>query len=216
MESRRAGATMKITGRRKTGLGLIAGLVAACALAVTASPALALSNGGFETGNTKDWKRSSLGNGFWRVYSGPGEMLPPPPQGTYAAQAFQSGPSSNVLHRTLRLKKGVKHVLKMKVYYRNNAERFYTPASLSHTGAANQQYRIDLIKPKAKLRTMKPGKILTNIFRTKVGDRRVMRPKLVKKNISRFNGRKVRLRIAEVDNRGNFAAGVDAVKLVKR
>ncbi|HSI80553.1 MAG TPA: hypothetical protein VK919_07880 [Solirubrobacterales bacterium] len=207
---------MGLFGGRARRRGLLVAGATVLLVAGGASLASGLGNGGFENGNLKGWKKDSRGAGKWKVYSGTGEIVPEPPQGNYAAVSVQNNPSSNVLHRTLRLKKGVRNILKLRVYYTNEAERFATPRSLSHRRRPNQQYRIDLIKPEAGLRSMKKKHILVNIFRTKVGDPLSIQPRKIEKNISRFNGREVRLRIAQVDNQSFFSAAVDAVKLSRR
>jgi hypothetical protein len=205
-----------VNRRHKHGLAIGAATLCLVALGSTLAWG-APRNGGFESGDFSRWQRNSLGAGNWQIYSGIGAQgLSPPPRGDFAAQTVQNNPSSNVLYRDLRLKRDVRYRLTMQVYYVNAANRFFTRKSLRHTGAANQQYRIDLMKRKSPLRSLKPKHVLTNIFRTRVGDRRRMRPNLVSQNLSRFAGRTVRLRFAEVDNRGNFAAGIDAVTLKRR
>jgi hypothetical protein len=202
--------------RRKQGLAI--GAATLCLVALGATVAWgAPRNGGFESGDFSRWQRNSLGAGNWQIYSGPGfQGLSPPPRGDFAAQTVQNNPSSNVLYRDLRLKRNVRYRLTMQVYYVNTVNRFFTPNSLRHTGASNQQYRIDLMKPNSPLRSLKPKHVLTNIFRTRVGDPLTMTPNPVSENLSRFAGRTVRLRFAEVDNEGPFAAGIDAVTLKRR
>jgi hypothetical protein len=174
-------------------------------------------NGGFESGDFAGWLTNSNGGGIWDVYTGPGAWgLAPPPQEEFAAQTIQKDPSSSVLYRDLRLKRNVKYELTMLVYYVNTAGAFVTPDSLSlHFGVPNQQYRIDLIKPTSPLRSLKPKHVLMNIFRTQVGDPLTMTPNLITANLSRFDGRTVRLRVAEADSEYFFAAGIDAVALTR-
>jgi hypothetical protein len=195
---------------------LAAGVGAACLLSAIPTLASALTNGGFETGNFSGWHTNSEGGGQWQTYSGPGvNGLDAPPQGTFAAETFQTNPSSNVLYRSLRLKEGRHYRLKLRAYYNNGAlgGAFATPHSLAVNVIPNQQFRIDLMKPHSGLRSLKASDVLMNLFRTKVGDPASIAPKLISKNVSRFAGRTVRLRLVEVDNQGVFAAGVDAVKL---
>jgi hypothetical protein len=204
-----------VTRRLKHGLSITG--VTLCLLAVGATLAQAAPrNGGFESGDFSRWHTNSLGSGSWEVYSGGGAFgLAPPPRGESAAQTLQTGPSSNVLYRDLKLQKDVRK-LTMQVYYVNGVGAFSTPNSLSQSGPANQQYRIDLMRPNTPLRSLKPEHVLTNIFRTRVGDPATMTPNPVSENISRFQGRTVRLRLAQVDNQGNFAAGIDAVTLKRQ
>jgi hypothetical protein len=198
--------------------GLAIGAATLCLVALGAALAWgAPRNGGFESGDFSRWQRNSLGSGSWQVYSGPGAQgLSPPPRGDFAAQTAQTGPGSHVLYRNLRLKRNVRYRLTMLVYYVNEANRFFTRNSLSYTVMPNQQYRIDLMKPNSPLRSLKPKHVLTNIFRTRVGDPLTRTPNPVSENLSRFAGRTVRLRFAEVDNQENLAAGIDAVTLKRR
>jgi hypothetical protein len=205
-----------VNRRHKHGLAI--GAATLCLVALGATLAWgAPRNGGFESGDFSRWQRNHLGGGIWQVYSGPGAQgLSPPPRGDFAAQTVQGGPGSNVLYRDLRLKRDVRYRLTMLVYYVNTAGGFATPKSLRHTVMPNQQYRIDLMKPNSPLRSLKPKHVLTNIFRTRVGDPLTMTPNPVSENLSRFAGRTVRLRLVEVDNQAPFAAGIDAVTLKRR
>jgi len=177
-------------------------------------------NGDFETGDFSGWKHAnkSGSNGNWFVYSGttsPRTGLPiaAPPSGKFAATTDQDGPGSHVLYRNIRLKSGMKHELSFYLYYHNFANRFFTPNTLDYTGKANQQYRVDLLKPSANPFSVKSKDILRTLFRTDVGDHNRLAPTLKTYDISRYAGKTVRLRFAEVDNRGNFLASVDKVKV---
>ncbi|HEY8465807.1 MAG TPA: hypothetical protein VIL04_03305 [Solirubrobacterales bacterium] len=210
----------------------VAAVVAAAVLAVSAIAVAGPPNGGFEQGTFKGWKRVGDPNGRWLVYKkGDGPQVgklgnfPKPPEGKRAAIADQVGSGTRILHRTLKLKPNRKIKLSFYVFYRNHAERFYTPKTLDvspgvpmRAGGAvhNQQYRIDLMKPGAPLRSVKKAHILKTLFRTKVGDPNVLKPKKLKFNLTRFAGRTVRLRFAEVDTELVLNAGVDAVKLTQR
>jgi hypothetical protein len=204
--------------KRRLKQGLAIGAATVCLVALGATLAQgAPRNGGFESGDFSRWQRNSLGGGSWQIYSGPGaDGLSAPPRGEFAAQTVQNNPSSNVLYRDLRLKRDVRYRLTMLVYYVNTAGGFATPKSLSHTVMPNQQYRIDLMKPNSPLRSLKPKHVLTNIFRTRVGDPLTMTPNPVSENLSRFAGRTVRLRFAQVDNQAPLHAGIDAVTLKRR
>jgi hypothetical protein len=202
----------KMTLHLKPGLAVV--VAALSLLAVASTPAWALPNGGLESGDFSGWHQNSTGQGQWQVYSGGGFLgLAAPPQESFAAETVQDFPSSNVLSRTLRLKKGVDYRLKMQVYYVTDADHFDTPRTLVLNNTPNEQYRIDLMKPHSPLRSLKRKDVLMNLFRTDVGDPLTMAPKTISKDISRFGGHRVRLRLAEVDNHGKFAAGVDAVAL---
>jgi hypothetical protein len=190
-----------------------------------------LKNGGFESGSFKGWKvsdRNEVAGGSWFVYSGTeipsiGDDGPPlplgggggfyaPPQGTYGAVTNQDGPGLHILHRMLKLKPDKKHKLKLRVYYRTGPE-LHSPPTFEFEGEENQQYRIDVLKKRAPIDSLKNKDILVEVFGTEPGDPSEQAPKKVSVNLSQFAGKKVRLRLAEVDNQGNFYAAVDAVKL---
>jgi hypothetical protein len=217
---------------------LIAATVATLAFATLgaafAGAAKKPKNGNFEKGNLSGWQVLDLPGesetDTWYVYSGttlpnPFDMEPlrrgigtpapftAPPQGDFAAVTVQGGPGTHILHRTLKLKKGKTHKLKMRVYYRNNDD-FFSPNSLDTDGGFdNQQYRIDLLKKNAPLDSVDGDDILKRIFGTEPGDPSEIQPKKLRVNLTKFAGKTVRLRFAEADNQGEFNAAVDAVKL---
>lgn len=73
-----------------------------------------------------------------------------------------------------------------------------------------------MIKPGAPLQTLKKQHIVKTLFRTKRADAKRMKPKKLRFDLSRFAGRTLRLRFAEVDNQGELFAGADAVRLVQK
>jgi hypothetical protein len=181
-----------------------------------------LPNGGFEARTLTPWQTSTLGEGDsgWGRYSGthaPISGLPiiSPPFGRHAAVADQNGPGSNVLFRTFRVD-GDDGQLRIWVWYHNYADDFFTPPSLFDTGAHNQQLRIDLVRPSASLRSLKPTAVLATPFRTVSGDALERGPFLVRVHLRRWEGRRVRLRITEVDNQSNFDVVVDGVRMLDR
>lgn len=222
----------------------VVALAGAMTIAVAALAIAYPSNGGFEKGNLKGWKTFERGGGDWRVYRegeppppppGPRGLgpvdFPPPPRGEYAALVRQGGPGVNILHRRLRPKDGADNELKFMLAYHNSQDRFYTPNSFEYGGGAmsrgyargakgsdpNQQLIIDLIKPKAPIRSLRQKHILARLFRTRRNDR--LRRKYFKLSfdLNQLGVRRpFRLRIAEVDNQGELLVGVDAVKLIRK
>ena len=187
--------------------------------AVAAGETLELENGDFETGTLAGWRVSERGGDEdgWSVTGESqsplsGYPIPAPPQGEWQAVVDQTGPGSHVLYRDIAVTEQVAR-LRMQLWYRNGADRFITPRTLWFK-KRNQQLRIDLVSPDAKLRSMDADDILATVFRTRVGDPRRMAPRGVGIDLTPYDGETVRLRIAEVDNRGNFLVGVDAVRLV--
>ncbi|HEX3330113.1 MAG TPA: hypothetical protein VHS27_09335 [Gaiellales bacterium] len=203
-------------------------VAAASALFVAAGPALAdshdtdLPNGGFEASTLAPWMTSSIGEGdsSWSVYTGTsapisGLTVIAPPFGQQAAIADQNGPGSNVLYRTFRVD-GDDGQLRLWVWYHNYAGAFFSPHSLFEkaTGPQNQQLRIDILQPSAPLRTLRASAVLATPFRTQPGDATERGPFLVRVNVRGWHGRRIRLRIAEVDNQGNFDVVIDGVRMV--
>jgi len=177
-------------------------------------------NSDFETGDISRWTPANQPIGLvnWFVYSGTTSPLSDhkiaaPPSGNFAATTDQFGPGSHVLYRDIHLKRNMKHELSFYLYYHNFANRFFTPNTLDYTGKANQQYRVDLLKPSANPFSVKSKDILRTLFRTDVGDHNRLAPTLKTYDISRYAGKTVRLRFAEVDNHSNFLASVDKVKV---
>ena len=115
--------------------------------------------------------------------------------------------------------------LSLWIQYRNGGDKFASPNTfdtgglmpLSARGGAsirdNQQLRVEVIKSSAPIRTVKRKQILATVLRTMPGDRLNSKWHRYGVNLSKYAGKKVTLRIAELDNLGLFRVGVDAVKL---
>ncbi|HET7399361.1 MAG TPA: hypothetical protein VFJ94_12655 [Intrasporangium sp.] len=181
----------------------------------------AVANGGFETGTLTGWRTDELGipGDGWSAASGTtspvaGFPVPGPPRGTWQAVVDQLGPGSHVLYQDIKVDEDDTG-LSLILWYTNGNGAFFTPRSLSPQVLPNQQLRVDLMRPQAPIRSMAPGDILATIFRTRVGDPASIPPRVLRQDLSRFEDRTVRLRIAEVDNQLFFQAGVDAVRVVE-
>lgn len=210
------------------------GFLAVVTLAMTmalAVPALAAANlvvnGDFETGTLEGWhQRNESGpmseggeSGRWSAYSGtevPGGLgepflVPPPPQGEFAAIATQNNPGSHILYQDVALGAGP-HELSLIAYYESMTP-LISQETLSPTEEPNQQYRIDVLKPEAPLTTVNPANILATIFKTEEGDPQLMEPTTFTADLSAYAGQTVRLRFAETDTESPLLAGVDAVSV---
>lgn len=77
----------------------------------------------------------------------------------------------------------------------------------------NQQFRADIMNPAAGAFDVGAG-VLANVYQTDPGDPLVSGYATVTFDLGAFAGQTVRLRFAEVDNQGNFNAGVDAVAVL--
>jgi hypothetical protein len=206
--------------RRAVGTLLAAALVTV-ALAIPAGAAAAtVTNGDFESGDLTGWTAVDSGSGTWSVYSGPtapGVGLPigAPPEGTYGATTSQGSQGSHVLYQEVALEAGYTHTLTLSIYWVNGAGAFVTPApeTLDETGPANQQYRIDVMKPSAAATSVDPADVLASVYQSQPGDPLTQAPVEVTADLSALAGQTVRLRMAEADNQFYFSAAVDDVRI---
>jgi hypothetical protein len=199
------------------------------ALMPSAAPAATVVNGGFESGDFSGWEtRRSTGLGNWYAYQGTKPPIPhergatsvqPPPQGQYGAIADQANPDSLLLFQDLRLEPGSQYKLSLLAYYDTYAALAVpSPETLSvEEGAlgpqANQQFRIDVIRPEAAPDSVSPADVLLNLFRTRAGGARKMGPTRLVGDLAPFAGQTVRLRIAVAATEEVLSGGVDAVEL---
>ena len=218
--------------------GFVAGAVAVAVgvASVALAAPVSVPNGGFEEGTFAKWDRFERGAGDWDIYTpdpprGLGPAFPPPPEGEFAAVLTQESPGLNVLHRVLKLKQNAVNKLKFQLYYDNTHNRFHSPKNFKFGGGGgmvpirgggkgdpNQQLRVDLMKPKAKIKSLKGKHILATLLWTKPGDPLGRPYEALRANMTKLgiDSKRVRLRIAEVDNRGNFYVGVDDLKQTAR
>jgi D-alanyl-D-alanine carboxypeptidase len=177
----------------------------------------------FESGAITDWQAVGSGSGGWFVYSDgqdapePAQSdpnvpfdVPDPPQGTFAAVTDMNGPGTRILYRDLRL--DGRFTLHMTVFYEGTAP-FSSPETLAHdVPEANQQFRIDLVRPTAPIDSVATGDVLVNAFRTSPGDPGRREPTDVGVDVSAWAGQTVRLRLAATDNQGPLRVGVDSIR----
>jgi hypothetical protein len=201
--------------------GHLAGLTVAVALlaAPGGAGAAIVNNGDFETGNLSGWQVSTTDAGEgWFAYSGTSSPLndfsiPGPPQGNHAAITDEQGEGLHVLYQDMTLPPGGSvNQLSLFVYY-DTAAPIVSPNSLDPMGGANQQYRIDVIKPSAPIDSVVAGDVLLTVFRTLAGDPQTLGPTVKTADLTAFAGQTVRLRLAEVDNQFFFNAGADAISI---
>lgn len=219
---------MKVRGGG--GRAMLFAIAALAALSVGAAGASAATvvNGDFETGTLQGWEvHRATEAGNWFAYSGSDEpierkegtafAIQPPPQGLYAALSDQLNPETLVLSQNVALAPGLEHRLSLIAYYNSyKALTVPSPDTLSVDPEvlgeqANQQYRIDVMKPTAPIESVDPADILLTVFRTQAGSPRVMAPTRLTADLSPFAGQTVRLRIAVVAHEEVLTGGVDAV-----
>jgi D-alanyl-D-alanine carboxypeptidase len=170
----------------------------------------------FESGAITGWQAVGSGSGGWSVYADghsdpnvPFE-LPDPPQGKYAAATDMNGPGTRILYRDLSL--DGRFTLQVTVFY-TSAAPLSSPNSLAHdTPEANEQLRIDLLRPSAPIDSVAKDDVLVNLFHTSPGDPVRRQPTEVRVDLSAWAGHTVRLRLATTDNQGPLRAGVDNIR----
>ncbi len=177
----------------------------------------------FESGSLAGWRSATGGSGGWFVYTdgtkAPDPSLsdpnfpfdfPNPPQGKHAAVTDMRGPGTRILYRDVTLEGYLK--IHLKAFY-SGAGDFSSPETLAYDAPeANQQFRIDLIRPSAPIDSVAKDDVLLNIYRTSPGDPARRDPVAVSADLSSWAGQTVRLRIAGADNRGPLRIGVDDIR----
>jgi hypothetical protein len=105
--------------------------------------------------------------------------------------------------------------LRLALFYDNHVVgEFSTPRTLEFDERRpNQQLRIDVIDPSAPIASMSRRAVLATVFRTAAGDPARIGPTTTTFDLSRWADRTIRLRFAQVDNRGPLRAGIDDVRL---
>jgi hypothetical protein len=221
---------MKVRGSGPSILLMVAVLACVGLLAPGGAAAATVVNGDFEAGNLSGWsvyRATQAGN--WFAYKStrepiankrpPGQPIQPPPQGTYAAIADQLNPETLILSQDVALEAGGSHWLSLLAYY-NSYEPIAVPApdTLSVDdgvlgGQANQQFRIDVMRPGTPIESIDPADVLLTLFRTHPGGPAKLGPTQLTADLSAFAGQTVRLRVAVAAHEEVLAAGFDAVSI---
>jgi hypothetical protein len=205
---------------------LIAALLAM--LAPSGARAASIVNGDFETGTLSGWHVHSLGAGDWFAYEGTAapighkrgaDPIQAPPQGAHALIADQANPDTAIIYQDIDLEPGSNYRLSLLAYY-NSYKPIAVPSpdTLSVDddeleGQANQQYRIDLMKPEAPIESLDPADILRTLFRTQPGDPAAMPPTRLTASLGPYAGQTVRLRVATAAHEEVLNAGIDTVSI---
>lgn len=207
----------KVTGiPRKLAVVASIGAVVLLFAAVAGARSTTVNNFGFEDGNFNLWTVTNTGAGDWFVQ----QSLTTPislrgwrgaVEHEYGALTDQDNPGSHILSRTITVGKTTR--IEMYVYYKNRADVFCSPASLSEVGPCNQQYRIDLIKTSAAIDSVAPADVLQNLFQTKPSSKFTLKPKHLLVKVNGGISGDVVLRFAEVDNQDVFNASVDGIQI---
>jgi hypothetical protein len=187
----------------------------------------AADNWNFESGDLRAWRTETAGSGAWHAYRDgatppdPSDSdpnfpfaVPDPPEGRFAAVTDMSAPGRRILYRVI--KPAGPQRLHLTLFYDNLAVgRFSAPRTLQFDERRpNQQFRIDVMDPSAPIASMSRRAVLATVFRTAPGDPTQIGPTAKTFDLSRWADRTIRLRFAQVDNRGPLRAGIDDVRLV--
>jgi hypothetical protein len=221
---------------RQVGIAAL-GAIAALALGTGTASAATVENGNFETGDLEGWNTDFFGPGAWFAYEGeyfglpirgpkPKPVLPAPPKGQFGAVSDQGMPSAMFLSQVVKLERGMKHKLKFQLAYANRntgvpargpdfPPGFHTPHHFRFGKAArpNQQFRMDVMKPDAPIKSLKSKHILERVYITERGDRNRRAYRAVKEDLTEHAGEKVRLRFAVAVTEAPLNVGIDAVKI---
>lgn len=203
----------------------LAAIVSACICALLApagAGAATVVNGGFETGDLSGWQvfNSSTG-GDWTVYTAADlTLIPeffPPPSGSFAAITFEVEPDTAILYQDVALEPFFSHTLALTLYYNSRAPIVVpSPNSLATDGSApaNQQVRVDVMRPTAPIESLAPADILATVFANNNGDPEIVPPTRLAADLSAFAGQTVRLRIANAVHEAVFNTGLDDVSII--
>jgi hypothetical protein len=217
------------------GFGRAGAALTLCVLALVALPApggaaaATVVNGDFESGTLRGWQvHRALEAGDWFAYEGTdepiankrgGKPIQAPPQGRYAAIADEINPDALILSQEVALEPGLAHRLSLLAYYDSLVPiAVPAPDTLSVdgealAGQANQQYRIDVMRPGTPIDSVAAGDLLRTLFQTAPGARRTLPPTSFSADLSAFAGQTVRLRVAVAAHEELLTAGVDAVSI---
>jgi hypothetical protein len=207
---------------------------AVCALCVTtillgagAANAAPVSNGGFERGS-RGWDVREFGPGAWGFACALPRGFPfsAPPEGFCATFTDQDEVSAQVLSQVVNLRENRRHRLSYYLAWDNQAagprlgpapppNGFITPNSLQ-LDRPNQQFRVDVMKPGAPIRSTDPDHVLMRLSRPGPDDPPVRDWRRVGANLTPLAGQKVRLRFAVAVTENVLNLGVDAVKIKTR
>jgi hypothetical protein len=228
---------------RKFGVALLLGALSALVLAAPAGSATGgkLPNGDFERGSFARWSTNATAGGGWFIYSladwqDPSSAPDPPgfdvgsvprPRGNFSPMSLSNQPAAHSLTRTIKVPKRARK-LRLRFFWNNEVDRFaftgrWRPGD--ETGPANQFFSIDLLKPRAKPFTANKKQVLRTIFKPQKGPAQgpVARASATPQDsngwlagsagLKPYRGKKVTLRLVEVDNQAPLYVGLDDVRI---
>ncbi len=194
----------------------------ALAVSLLHSPMLAaqfnlVTNGSFETGDLTGWTEVNSGDGQFSVESGTvtpssGGPIPAPPDGTFASVSDQGGAGSHILYQDVSIPTHGDITLSLLLYYNNRANVWVDNGTLSESGGANQQLRVDIMDPSAAVDDVGTG-VLMNIIKPSGSDPFTFGYNTLSADLNQFAGQTIRLRFAEVDNQLFLNMAIDDVRI---
>jgi hypothetical protein len=204
------------------GLAITVIALFAALLGTTSASAATVVNGGFETGNLEGWTLyTSNGEVTWEVQEEEGQL--PPFSGTHYAMSNQVSPGTAILYQDIALEPNSSHQLQFAFEYESRKPiTIPSPDSLAaELGApANQQVRIDIMKPTSPITSLEPSDILATVFASSESEnlegaasKPYLEPKLFTVDLSQFAGQTVRLRFAVAVTLEPLYAFVDNVSV---
>lgn len=197
------------------------------ALGTATAAAAPIKNGSFERGDFSGWEVREFGPGQWNLLCAipRGFSFSVPPAGLCAAITAQDNPSVQVLSQVVRLREDRRHRLSYQMAWNNEAAAprgpapppngFITPNSLQ-LSQPNQQFRVDVMKPGAPIRSTDGDDVLMRIARPTPDDPPDSDWARTAANLTRFGGERIRLRFAVAVTEEELHLGVDAVKIKSR
>jgi hypothetical protein len=205
------------------------GLLVTAALFGAAGPASAaeIANGNFETGTFLGWGVTSLtGTNRWTVADRKPveeefQLAFPAGVGDHVAVTEYNGADTDTLSQEVALPAASNITLSLYLFYESavplvvpSPNTLFVSAKPEGTAVpANQQVRIDVLKPNAPLESVSPNDILATPYASQTGGPQKLGPQLVTADLSAFAGQSVRLRIAAAAEDGPLEAGVADVSL---
>ena len=207
--------------------------------ALAAGPASAanVKNHGFESGELNGWEKDFFHagedvTGAWFTYDGPFTPVKPrggdpviaaPPEGEFGAVTDQINRSAMFISQVVDLAPGKHHELSFKLAYDTDTTKmrrldpeppFVTPNSWRFTGKVeNEQFRMDVMKPGARIKSLRRNQILKKVYRTDAGDPAHRGFRKITANLTPFAGKEVRLRFGVVVTERPLNVAIDDVKV---
>ena len=182
-----------------------------------------IENGGFETGNLTSWSKADAGSGTFNVTSGntdpvSNQATVGASSGSFYAVSGQRGPGAHALGQGFSIDASSTSVqLSFDMFANNFANEVIIGSNLLHDSGNNQHARVDLMTSGSDLLSTNALSVIRNFFTgadsgTNPNPYTTLTFDISNDVIGHFN--EVKVRFAQVDNRGHFGLGIDNVSVV--